>query len=260
MKHKSRMLMRAIMAALAMGLSAGACGFLGFDGTSWKEEVLLHDGSKIVVKRSQTYRGRHEIGQAVPVGEHTIEFELPDSGKSYRWTSKYGEDLGRTEFNLLALHVSRGTPYLIAEPNLCLAYNKHGRPNPPYIIFKYDGKAWQRIQIGELPKEFETINLIVNNGREEEIARLARARGYVPAADIARMNVPLTQPQYSSILRKPLAEKKDGCTRMIRIKSGWEGLGFFRSKGSLDACLSYCQDQAVAKQECPCNELFEGTK
>ena len=206
MRRKGMMLMRTLVVTLAMAASASACGFLGFGGTSWKEEVLLHDGSKIVVKRSQTYRGRHEIGQSVPVGEHTIEFKLPDSGKSYSWTSEYQEDLGRTEFNLLALHVSRGTPYLIAEPNLCLAYNKHGRPNPPYVIFKHDGAAWQRIQIGDLPKEFETINLIVNKGRENEIARLARQRGYVPAADIARLNVPLTQPQYSSIRREALPE------------------------------------------------------
>jgi len=206
MRPKGVMLMRAIVAALTLVVSAGACGFLGIGGTSWKEEVLLHDGTKITVKRSQTYKGRHEIGQAVPVGEHTIEFKLPDSGKRYRWTSEYREDLGRTEFNLLALHVLGGTPYLIAEPNLCLAYNKQGRPNPPYIIFKHDGKGWQRIQIGELPKEFETIDLIVNNGREDEIARLARQRGYVPEAEVRRMNVASTSPQYSSIRRQALPE------------------------------------------------------
>jgi hypothetical protein len=28
---------------------------MGFGGTSWKEEVLLHDGSTFIVKRSQSY-------------------------------------------------------------------------------------------------------------------------------------------------------------------------------------------------------------
>ena len=48
-----------LMLALGVSMSAGA-GFLGFGGDSWKEEVLLHDGSKIIVKRSQSYGGRRD--------------------------------------------------------------------------------------------------------------------------------------------------------------------------------------------------------
>lgn len=90
---------------LMIGGSMSACaGFLGIGGTSWKEEVLLHDGSKLIVKRSQSYGGRHEIGQPCPIKEHTINFTLPGSNKTITWTSEYGEDLGRTNFNLLAVH------------------------------------------------------------------------------------------------------------------------------------------------------------
>ena len=131
---------------LTLGVSMSAdAGLFGFGGTSWKEEVLLHDGQKIIVKRSQDYGGRHEPGKGAPVKEHTITFTLPHSNNKLSWTSEYGDDLGRTNFNLLALHVLNGTPYLVVEPNLCLSYNKWGRPNPPYV-FKYDGKAWQRIR------------------------------------------------------------------------------------------------------------------
>lgn len=192
-------------AILAMGVSMTAnAGWFGLGGTRWKEEVLLHDGTKIVVKRSQTYRGRHEIGQSTPVGEHTFRFELPVSGKQIEWTSEYGEDLGRTNFNLLALHVLGGIPYLVTEPNLCLAYNKYGRPNPPYVIFKHDEKGWQRIQLSELPGEFKTINLIVNNGREEDIERATKPLGYVTAEGVKAFNNTLPQPEYRSILREPL--------------------------------------------------------
>ncbi len=190
-----------LMLALGVSLSAGA-GFFGFGGTSWKEEVLLHDGSKIIVKRSQSYGGRHEIGQSSPVKEHTITFSLPNSGKTINWTSEYGEDLGRTNFNLLALHILNGTPYLVVEPNLCLSYNKWGRPNPPYVFFKHDGKAWQRIQLSEFPAVFRTINLIVNNGREEDIERLASKLGHVSAEDVRQINSSLTQPEYKTILRE----------------------------------------------------------
>src|SRR6185436_17671863 len=106
---------------LGLVLIAGisACASLpAIGGISWKEEVLLQDGSKIIATRSQTYGGRHEPGQSPPVKEHTIAFSMPGSNKSIKWTSDYGEDIGRANFNLLALHVSNGVAYLVVTPNL----------------------------------------------------------------------------------------------------------------------------------------------
>ena len=132
---------------------------LPFGGDSWQEEVLLHDGRKLLITRSQTYGGRHEIGQPSPIKEHTVTFTLPDGNKTISWTSEYGKHLGRTNFDLLAVHVLNGTPYLVTEPNLCLSYNKWGRPNPPYVFFKYDGTAWQRIPLEAVPTEFTSMNV-----------------------------------------------------------------------------------------------------
>lgn len=194
---------------LMIGVSMSAnAGIFGFGGTSWKEEVLLHDGRKIIAHRSQTYGGRHEIGQSVPVKEHTISFNLPDSNKTISWTSEYGADIGRTNFNLLALHILNGTPYVVAIPNLCLSYNKWGRPNLPYVIFKYDGQEWQRLLFSEFPAEFKDINLIINNGREEDIKALERKAGFVTAEDVKKINASLTQPEYKTILRSPLPQER----------------------------------------------------
>jgi hypothetical protein len=191
---------------LVVGLSAciGVAGAAGAAGDSWQEEVLLHDGQRLVVERSQTYGGRHEVGQSVPAKEHTIRFKLPNSSSAITWTSEYGEGLGRTNFNLLALHIKQGAPYLIVEPNLCLSYNKWGRPNPPYLIFKWEASTWSRINMSELPPEFNTINLIVNNGRIEEIQKSSQATGYVPAEYVKVMNARLPQLEYGSILREPM--------------------------------------------------------
>lgn len=194
---------RLLIVTLAASTSVYA-GLFGFGGTEWKEEVLLHDGQMIIVKRSQSYGGRHEIGQSSAVKEHTITFSLPNTGKPLTWTSEYDKTLGRANFNLLALHILNGTPYLVVEPNLCPSYNKWGRPNPPYLFFKHDGKAWQRISLPELPGEFKTMNLIVNNKREEEIESLASKRGYVSAEDVQKINSSLTQPEVHTILREPL--------------------------------------------------------
>ncbi len=140
------LLTRVMTAILTVGISMSVnAGLFGLGGMNWKEEVLLHDGSRIVVKRSQSYGGRHEIGQTPPIKEQEITFTVPGSGEHVTWKSEYGEDIGRANFIALALHIRHGIPYIVAEPHLCLAYNKWGRPNPPYVVFKYEGKEWKHI-------------------------------------------------------------------------------------------------------------------
>lgn len=193
---------------MILGGSMSACA-MG-DKTSWKEEVLLHDGKKIIVERSQTYGGRHEIGQKPPVKEQKLTFTLPGSNRSITWKSEYSEDVGRANLNLLALHVLNGTPYIVAEPNLCLAYNKWGRPNPPYIFFKYDGKDWKRIPLSEFPIEFKNINVVIDTkGDAEEITKL----GMVSAATVMELNssllrYPNEHVEYKTIMREPLASSR----------------------------------------------------
>jgi len=186
---------------MILGGSMSACAM---GGASWKEEVLLHDGKKLIVERSQTYGGRHEIGQPQPIKEHTISFTPPHSNKPLTWTSEYSEDIGRTNFNLLAVHVLNDTPYIVASPNLCLSYNKWGRPNPPYVFFKYDSHAWQRIPLSEFPIEFKAVNVALDiRGREvEELNRM----GWVSAEKIKALNAHIEMPEYKTILRTPLPE------------------------------------------------------
>ncbi len=168
-------------------------------GASWKEEVLLHDGRKMVVERSQSYGGRHEMGQKPPIKEENITFYLPGSNQPIRWVSEYGEDIGRTNFEPLALHVSEGIPYLVAAPNLCLAYNKWGRPNPPYVIFRHDGKTWQRIPLAEFPTEFKDINLVISTTKHDT---LVARQSLIRAETVRKLNSTLTQPEYKTILRE----------------------------------------------------------
>lgn len=195
----------ATLSSVFIGLTVTAeAGLFGFGGDSWQEEVLLHDGTKVVVTRSQTYGGRHEIGQPPPIKEHTVSFTLPGSGDRITWTSEYGEELGRTNFHLLAVHVLNSTPYLVTEPNLCLSYNKWGRPNPPYVFFKYDGAAWQRIPLEEFPAEFNSINVVIGLSRQFVDAMVKQ--GVVPVEQIQKQNSRLPQPQYKTILREPMKD------------------------------------------------------
>lgn len=194
---------KTIFLALSLGIALSACAQIGNSGAdTWKEEVLLHDGQKVIVERSQTYKGRSEPGQRAPIGEHTIRFSLPGSNKTISWTSEYGEEIGRTDFNLSALHVKNNTPYVVAEPNLCLSYNKWGRPNPPYVVFRHDGNTWQRIAFDALPSEFTTVN-VVKRIRGIDVENLVKAR-QISAEQVARLNAGLERPESKAILREAL--------------------------------------------------------
>lgn len=183
--------------------SGYAFGFLGISDTaSWKEEVLLHDGSKIVVERWQKHGGRHELGQEPGIKEQSITFTMPGTKKIIKWKDEYSEELGNSNFELFALHILNATPYIITSPSLCLAYNKWGRPNPPYVIFKFDGGIWKRIGLAELPVEFKNINLVINVLKHEE--KLV-SKGFVSAEVVKELNSSLTQEECKSIGRTPMS-------------------------------------------------------
>ncbi len=189
--------------------------------TRWKEEIVLHDGQKIIVKRSQSYRGRSEPGQSAPIGEHSISFQVPGSTRPIVWTSEYSEDLGRTNFNLLAIHILNGTPYIVASPNLCLSYNKWGRPNPPYVVFRYDNAQWQRIALEALPIEFKTINVVlsIQKFQADELSGM----GLVSADKVLELNRHVERPEFKGILREPLAKAtiEDMCEVRVLYNGFW---------------------------------------
>jgi len=207
---------------LTMGVtSMDAFGLFGFGGTQkWKEEVLLHDGQKVIVQRAQTRGGRHELGQEPPIKEQSVTFTLPAANKSITWKDEFSKDVGHSNFELLALHILNGTPYIVASPDGCLAYNKWGRPNPPYIFFRSDGKAWQRISLSELPAEFNNINLVINTlDHEKELVSL----GLASAESVMQLNNRLKQKQYKTIIRTPLKPGATGVSypQLIYYKGAW---------------------------------------
>lgn len=189
-----------LLTTLACALLAGCATVPGLGG--WREEVELHDGRTIVVHRSQTYGGLHEINQSAPVRSQEIDFTVPETGKRYHFESEYSEDVGRANLKIIALHIKDGIPYLVATPNLCLAYNKWGRPNPPYVIFKHDGTQWQRIALAELPPEFKTINLVVETKNKEPSAGMVGIRS---AAEVREINKVTRAREFQEILRETFA-------------------------------------------------------
>src|SRR5258706_1134371 len=160
-RHFLSRTLKTIRGPLTLSISISTCVSLSaFGGTSWEEEVLLHDGSKIVVSRSVDRGGRHEIGQQPPIKEQSLTFTLPPQHERITWKSEFSKDIGLADVQPLLLDISQGSAYVITNPVGCLAYNKWGRPNPPYVVFKYEGKEWKRISLQELPAEIRTPNII----------------------------------------------------------------------------------------------------
>jgi len=243
---------------LMMGASMSACS------KSWKEEVLLHDGSKIIVKRSVERGGRHEIGQRQPIKEQSLSFTLPSTNQRVEWEDSYSEDIGTASFLPMQLEIFNGTPYIVASPMGCLAYNKWGRPNPPYVIFKYDGKAWQRITLQELPAESAMPNLVISS--PDDAAKQA-SHGVVSAEKIKKLNTGFKQPEYKTILREALKPgtretlySSVNCLEEIRTGNGWLSIGGFSSQKSYESCLNVCSREKVTAQNCPCAKLYKGDK
>lgn len=216
-----------------IGASMSACG----NSTSWKEEVLLHDGKRLIVERSISYdpKGNREIGQSAPKSEETLQFTLPGNSQNISWKSDFGQEL-QDNLDLLALEIVDGKPYIVTIPSRCHAYNKWGRPNPPYVFFKHDGQVWQRIPIAELPKEVTRANVVIGGYGDSEKGQLRgmgidvkQTKPYVTAEIVERFNGAMSGDPRNSLMqvfiRAPLKDAGTDCQEMVYYKGSWVGPG-----------------------------------
>jgi hypothetical protein len=250
-------LAKKLLTALATVLLAGcASGVLGLGGSSWKEEVMQHDEIKIVVERSVERGGRHEIGQKPPIREQSLSFTPHGSNKPITWGDHYSEDVSGANFLPMLLDMANGIPYLVVHPMGCLSYNKWGRPNPPYVIFKYDSGTWQRIALQELPREITTPNLVFSM---PDIEAEKLGKGLIPAEAINKLIRGYRQPHYRSIIREPISPEEIGCPEMVSDgNGGWLGIDWFSDTPDFETCTKVCEMKNVAPGYCPCKKFHKG--
>lgn len=211
---------------LTLGVSMSAdAGLFGFGGTSWKEEVLLHDGSKIIVERSVERGGRHELGQKPPFKWQRLRFTMPATGEVITWEDNYSEDVGSSNFNPMLLEIFGDTAYVLNSTVNDASYSKWGCPNPPYVIFKYQNKEWKHISIQELPAEIKLPNLVISS--PDDVAENAK-HGVLSVEMIKQANKSFRQSEYRTILREPIANTGMAC--LVPVKGGgWESPGGWKS-------------------------------
>ena len=217
---------------LMMGASMNAeAGLFGFGGDSWKEEALQPDGQKIVVERYIDRKGSHEIGQRPPFGYQSLTFTMPGTGGRVKWEDTYSEELGGANFNPMFLGVLSDKAYVLVSPAGCMSYNKWGRPNPPYVVFRYDGQEWKQISLRELPVEIVKPNLIISSP-DDEVKKSGKK--FITAEMVWQMNQGFSQPQYKTILHEPFLGADDGCPELVYYKGVWIGPGDSIGKRMMD--------------------------
>lgn len=181
---------------LMMGMSMNASSATA----SWKEEVLLHDGQKIVLERFHNLGGYPALDSRERQSiDQTVTFTLPGSSKTITWKTDYLDSVPEpNNLNLLLLDVVNGTPYIATYPVGVIAYNKWGSPNPPYIFFKHDGTVWRRISLEEFPAELNKTNVIVGRPPTKLL------KSFYTSEEVEKQNYDISTKEFKVILRKPL--------------------------------------------------------
>ncbi len=215
-----------VLLTLSMSANAGLFGF-GGDTMLWKEEVLLHDGSKIIAERHYNLGGYPAIeSQERAALDVKVSFNLPGTNKKIIWKSDFRDSEPEpNSLSLIRLDVVKGVPYIATYPAGCIAYNKWGRPNPPQVLFKYEGEQWKRITVAELPTELLNVQANVIVGRPT--AKLLKS--FYSVAGVNAENHDIHAPEYKSILREPSKSPGQGCPELVRIKGGWGSPGGAKS-------------------------------
>jgi len=179
---------------LMMGVSMSACS------KDWKEEVLLHDGKKIIVERVQNLGSRPTWeSRERAILDETITFSLPGTSQKIVWSMSFRDDVpDQNGVNVVLLGIVNNVPYIAGYPAGCIAYNKWKRPNPPQILFKYEGSQWKRVTLAEFPPQLTQANVIVGGPPAEGI------KSFYTAEQVNAENHDIDDGPYKSIVREPV--------------------------------------------------------
>ncbi|MDH2916041.1 MAG: hypothetical protein PXX77_04100 [Gallionella sp.] len=236
---------------LMLGSTISACS----SSMRWKEEVKLHDGQIIVSERNYNLGGYAYLdsSERTPLDE-TVTFKLPN-GKNIEWKNDFSDAVPEpNSLNHFRFDIVNNVPYLATYPAGCISYNKWGRPNPPQVLFKYEGKQWKRITLDELPSDLigTTANVIVGRPASSLLKSFYTVEG------VNEKNNYISTPEYKTILREPIRSAGQGCGELIYDgRGGWQGPGLFSRQPSKEACFKYCKQREITAQYCPCNRFFK---
>lgn len=206
-----------LILTLGVSMSAGA-GLFGHS-KGWKEEVQLHDGRVLLIERSFNLGGYPTLdARERRLLDETITFTLPESSQKIVWKTDFDNAVPEpNSLSPLLLDIVGGVPFLATSPAGCIAYNKWGRPNPPYILFKYVNDAWQQIPLKEFPAELVQANLM-------NMPASSQLKPYYNVAAVKAKLADGNRSDYAkTILREALPKERINqmCMEMVLYKGSW---------------------------------------
>lgn len=207
--------MKSIWTTILSGLLLCACAGIGAGGSrSWKEQVILPDGRELIVERSHTLGNRFDrelsaINAPPGATAYVVTVPLLD-GRKVSWEAEHKDMIP------IAVAVERGVAFVIASPFNCQAYAKLGRPVPPFIVFKHDGKQWVHTSIDEFPEGIMEANLLIDTASQRAVNEVDT--GMVSAKTSKRLNEGLL----SRYIYRHGVDKYlwGGCLR--ELEAGWD--------------------------------------
>lgn len=113
---------------------------------TWQEEVQLNDGRMIVVTQKKLMdRGLDRDAWLI--------FSLPEFSKT--------EILWHENLRPIVLNVHAGKLYVVGLPPTQREFFKYGKPRPPYVPYRWEGTAWQRIPFVDVPEAIYDVNMLI---------------------------------------------------------------------------------------------------
>jgi hypothetical protein len=116
-----------------------ACGRYGDHALNWDEDVLLDDGMQVRVKRHVVFTDWNSLAQD-SYGAVETESTLQLAGEFASvpvWSAP-----------LIPLLLYRGDEkqewVIVATIGSCDGWRERGKPNPPYLEYRFEGSAWRQ--------------------------------------------------------------------------------------------------------------------
>jgi hypothetical protein len=132
--------------------SVVACKPSDSDPLKWTEDVKLPDGRIVTLTRYQEFQGAHEIGDTPNQSDYWLEFKNPATGEIVKWEQK------GSRLSTLALMMDGETPTLLVTPDFGNSSREFNNPNPPYLIYRYEG-SWVKAELSSIPTKQIRVNM-----------------------------------------------------------------------------------------------------
>lgn len=133
----------------------------------WTEEVRLPDQRVVELTREQHFDERDLVSS------YWFEFDHPDTGESVKFENA-------REFRTVALYSHEKHMHLVVRPTFATHFDNAGCPNPPYFLFRYEGKQWRQVPLMQSPLKHVSENMTVD---AKSVRAEIKMRGYAIKAD-----------------------------------------------------------------------------